>query len=146
MNIGINILDSHPKKRNNVLVVKGEIYIGNFKEILYIPLDWWSLNDYKKQWEEGVARLITHDTSCLVAAIHNPHIRPYINWWLLYKADSKIYVRNQLLIEDIYLEHIGNQSFTIETCYNFIPPKGDKYDEDGDEISEWSVNWNYEFH
>lgn len=140
MNIHINIINDKPIERNNVLVVEAEMRIGDFREILYIPLDWWSLTDYKKQWQEGLMRLKDYDKSCLVAAIHNPSIRPYINWWLLYKVGNKVYVRNQLLIEDIYAEQIGNKIFTMQNCYEFIPSRGSKYDEDGDEISEWVVN------
>jgi len=140
MNLYINIIDNKPVERNNVFVVKGEINIGDCSEILYIPLDWWSLTDYKQQWQEGLMRLKNYDTSCLVVAVHNPSIRPYINWWLLYKVENKIYVRNQLLIEDAYAEQIGNKVFTVQNCYEFIPSRCDRYDEDGDEISEWTIN------
>lgn len=144
MNIHINLIDNRPKKRNNVLVVKGEITINEFKEFLDIALDWWSLNDYRKQWQEGIDHLLDHNVSCFVVSIHNPKIRRYIDWWLLYKIGNKVYVRNQLIISDIYQEQIGDKPFTVQNCYDFIPERGESHDEDGNKISEWVVDWNNE--
>lgn len=135
--MNILITDEKSKKRNGVWVVKGEIQINDFEETLYIPLDWWSLDDYKQQWEEGKNRLLTHKTSCFVVAIHDPKIRPYINWWLLYKVGNKIYIQNQMIIGEIYEDQIGDKIFTLQTCYDFIPERGGRYDEDGNKISEW---------
>jgi hypothetical protein len=119
----IVVVNRKPKKRLGVLSVEGEIEIGDFRELIYMPLDYWSVEDYERQWREGIERLKTHDTSCLVATIHDPKIRRYINWWLLYKIENKVYVRNYLLVEDMYEERIGNNTFTIENCYDFINPR-----------------------
>jgi hypothetical protein len=141
MNMHISIIDDKPRKKWGVLSVKGEIQINDFRETLYISLGWWNLDDYKKQWQEGFKRLINHDKSCLVVAVDNPKMRKFIEWWVLYKIDNKIYVRNKIAIEDIYTEQIGNKPFTIHSCYDFIPERGEPYDEDGNKISEWVVEW-----
>jgi hypothetical protein len=108
---------------------------------LYIPLDWWSLDDYKKQWQNGLNRLVKHDKTCLIVAVDNPQMRKFVEWWLLYKIDNKIYVRNKIVIEDIYLKEIGDKPFTVVSCYDFIPERGSRFNDDGWEISEWVVEW-----
>lgn len=142
MSISIKIIDKKPKKKWGVLTVKGEIQINDFKEKFYSSLDWWSLDDYLTQWQEGLNRLKDHDKSCLVVMIDNPKYRKFVEWWELYKVDHKIYINNSIVIDDIYEKYIGNQSFTVETCYDFIPDRGEPYDEDGNKISEWVVDWN----
>ena len=109
MQLNISVKWEKPEKRYNVLSVVGQIEIGeNFKELLYMPLDWWTVDDYKKQWQEGLERLSDHVDSCLIASIHNPHVRRYVDCWNLYKIDKKIYVRNYLFTGELYEEGIGD--------------------------------------
>ncbi|HLX53220.1 MAG TPA: hypothetical protein VKR58_04740 [Aquella sp.] len=139
MNIHIKIIETKPKKKWGALSVKGEIQINDFKETLYIPIEWWNTKNYLTQWQEGIKRLTDHDTSCFVVAIDNPKLRKFIEWWVLYKVNNKIYVQNQIIVADIYTERIGNKQFTVQSCYDFIPERGEPYDEDGNKISEWVV-------
>jgi len=141
MNIAIKRIDIKPQTKWGKLTMKCEIHINDFKETLYPSLDWWDLDDYQLQWQEGLKRLIDHDRSCLVVTIDNPKLRQFIEWWVLYKIDNKIYVRNSIIISDIYTERIGDKPFTTDTCYDFIPDRSELYDEDGNKISEWVVNW-----
>lgn len=140
IDIRIHITSSKPKKELGVLAINGTITVGDHTESIYVPLDWWKLEDYEKQWQEGLDRLSHYATSCLVVSIHNPLRRPFIDWWILYKENSKVYVQNHILIADMYDVCIGSNSFTIETCYNFIPPRVTVSD-DGHKISEWIVDW-----
>lgn len=142
MNLFIKVGNKKPKIINNVLAVMGKIHINDFKETIYIPLDLWALDDYKQQWKEGLERIKTHDQSCLVATIHDPNIRPYINWWLLYKVGDKIYIQNCLYLSDIYKNYIGDKIFTVENCYEFIPPRfsEDDCNEEGFSVSEWVIS------
>lgn len=71
MQIKISITDYKPKKEWSVLAVSGVIVLDDFQEGLYIPLDWWSIEDYERQWKEGLVRLEDHDQSCLVATIND---------------------------------------------------------------------------
>lgn len=140
MNLFIEVKNQKPEIIHGVLAVLGKIYIGDFKETIYIPLDYWSLDDYKRQWKEGLERIKTHDTSCLVATIHDPGIRPYINWWLLYKVGDKVYIQNKLYLSDIYKRQIGDKLFTIDNCYEFITPRRiNKGKKEEDKVSEWVV-------
>lgn len=141
MNLSIKMIDKKPKERWEVVTVKGKIKIGDFQEDLYPSLDWWSPDDYEHQWREGLSRLSDHEKSCFIVDINNPTNREFIEWWKLYKIDNKIYVRNSIILDDIYEEQIGDKPFTLQTCYNFIPDRGSLHDEDGNKISEWVVDW-----
>ena len=133
-----NIRIEITKKQDNNDCARGKITIGQFSEFFEVALDSWHVEDYVNQWQAGLERLEMYKKSCLVASVNNPHKRPYINWWLLYKENGKICVQNQIIIEDIYQEVIGDQPFTLDTCYDFIPPR-EMHDEDGEEIAEWFV-------
>jgi hypothetical protein len=140
MSIRLTVINKKPRKRWNVLSVEGEIQINDFIEGLYIPLDWWSIDDYLAQWNDAMQRLQTYSTSCFVVTIHNPSIRPFIDWWLLYKIGDKIYIHNQWIFDEIYREFIGNKPFTRENCYDFIPEYHTDT-EDGNKASEWVIDW-----
>jgi hypothetical protein len=135
MNASIVIVDKKPKKLYGCLRIKAEIHINDYKETLYVPVDYWSIEDYERQWKEGFERLNTHDRSCLVVAIHNPEEEPFIEWWPIYKIKNKIYFQNHFLGADIYEKRIGTKKFTIQSCYDFIPPKSRS------KVSEWEVDY-----
>lgn len=141
MTMDIKIISKKPQKRLGVISVDGEIQLNNFREELYIPLDWWSIDDYLAQWKEAVKRLNKHDVSCFVVTIHNPNIRKFIEWWPMYKIDNKIHVQNNIILDDLYDEVIGDNPFTRETCYNFVP-KYRSHTTEGMKLSEWVVDWN----
>ena len=102
-------------------------------------------DDYEQQWNEGLKRLFDNEKSCFVVDINNPKNREFIEWWKLYKIDNKIYVRNSIIIAEIYNEQIGDKPFTLQTCYDFIPERGPLHDEEGNKISEWVVDWDGTF-
>lgn len=117
----------------------GKIKIGTFEENINISIKHWTIEDYQRQWEEGLKRIKTKNNSCLIASIQNPAKTPYLNWWALYKRDSKIYVQNFIYYAEIYESKIGSNPFTIESCYNHIPYRR-KSSDPKYEISEWSVD------
>lgn len=114
------------------------IRIGEMQETVYIPTGTWRITEYKKQWKEGIERLKTHDTSCLVTGFTNKNGSPGVDWWPLYRVGDRVYVQNHVLWHEIYQERVGDKPFTRETCYDFVPPRRTK-DYEGTEISEWSV-------
>jgi hypothetical protein len=140
-NLEILVLKPDLKKFRPALFSLGEIRINDFKEKFDMPLEYWSIKDYLQQWEEGLERLNTHNESCLVTRIYDPNKDPMLEWWLLYKENGKIYIRNQVLFTPIYKKKIGNNLFTPETCYNFIQPKTPRINENGQKISEWVVDY-----
>jgi len=144
----IEVYTKNPKKIEGFLYQLGKITIGNFTEKFLMSLDTWTVEEYKQQWKEGIERIRTHHTSCLVATIQNLEIGyPLIILWTLYKENNTVFVRNQILNIEIAKElnlPINISDFNIKTCYQFINPRitdenGLSIDEDGNEISEWSV-------
>jgi len=117
---------------------KGSISIGDMRESIYCPVTTWSIREYKKQWDTAIDRLKTHTTSCLITGFIIKNGKPELEWWPMYKVENKIYIQNQWLWGENYEERIGGKPFTIETCYDFIPPRRTTTDE-GQMISEWSV-------
>ncbi len=102
----------------------GEIDINNEIEKIVIPLEWWSIQDYERQWKEGLERLKTNNESCIITSIQNLYYNPLIDWYLFYKENNKIYIINTL-IKDYEFRKLASKlpEFNIETCYNYIPKK-----------------------
>lgn len=136
MNLSIAIINKKPKKS----YVTGQIIIEDFLEYFDSTIDYWSVQDYELQWKEGLQRLLYYDSSCLIVAINDPHCRKFIEWWPLYKIGNKIHIQNHIIIDDLYEERIGNKSFTLQTCYDFIPEYR-SHTTDGNKISEWVIDW-----
>jgi hypothetical protein len=136
MDLSIEIMDRVTKKRQ----VMTKIQIGDAQEYFDVFLGWWTINDYERQWAEALERLKKHNKSCFVVAIDDPARRKFIEWWPLYKIGNKIHVQNHIVVDDIYEEKIGNNIFTRENCYNFVPEYR-SHTQDGNKISEWVVDW-----
>ena len=117
----------------------GKITIDDFWETFEMALNYWSVEDYERQWREGLERIKNYDTSCLVASIHDPAKRHYLLWWPLYKEGGKVLIQNYLFVDELYIKNIGDRSFTVENCYEFIPPKK-MLTEEGNKISTWIVD------
>ena len=131
-NLSIKVIDRRSRKMNKTFYIIGRIFINDFYENIEMPVRYWEAEDYERQWKEGLERLKYHDRSCLVAQIYDPHKGLYIDWWLLYKEGSKIFIRNEVLFRQYYEEIIGDKPFTVETCYDFIRSKEPRLVEDGD--------------
>lgn len=139
VDISIHVIDNKIKRRYKMPSVIGEIVIGDFSESFIVSLEYWSLDDYKRQWLEGLERIKTHDKSCLIASVQDPKNAPLINRWVLYKEDNKIFVQNQLLVSDTYKEIIENDAFTPENCYKYVNNRRTHTDQ-GETISEWATD------
>jgi hypothetical protein len=143
MNLEISIVDRKPKRFNDdpYVTVRGYIKIGDFEEGFYSPLAWWSAQDYEYQWQQGLRRLNNYDTSCLITSIYDPQMTKYLMWWLLYKVDNKVYIQNQMLFDEIYEKQIDGKVFTLETCYDFIPPRYVEENLGDQKVSEWVIDY-----
>lgn len=135
MDICIKFTEEQPKK----LFAKGEIIIKNFRESFYSSLEYWNIGDYERQWEEGLRRIIINSQSCLVTTVQDPNKYPLIDWWVLYKENGKIFIQNELIVDETYEELINGNSFNVENCYNYIRPRI-TYTDEGEKISEWNIN------
>lgn len=126
----IEVMKKKPVVINGYKHYKGQITIGDFQESFYMPVDSWSIPEYKKQWKEGLERIKTHDSSCLVV-----NSIGYIEFWSLYREGEKIFIHNNCLFE----RPKGLPRFDINTCYLYVIPR-ETIDEDGNKISEWQVD------
>jgi len=134
----IRVVDLKRKKLRGISVCKGEIQIGTFKETFVMPLDSWSVKDYEQQWREGLERIKTHDTSCLVTAIQELKTEPYVDLWILYKDGNMIYIQNHIFDASDYSGK-NLTDFNIQNCYSYLFPRRPfKYD--GLNPQEWEVS------
>ena len=100
----------------------GKIILEDYTETLYIPVEYWSIHEYRKQWKEGLMKIKTEDASCIVTAVEiNNNIITLINWWVLYKRNNMIIIENHTLFYENLQKFISGRNFTIFNCYNFIP-------------------------
>lgn len=139
MKVDIKIISSQTKTMNNIPCIWGQITLGDFTEEILIPLDYWTVQDYQKQWLEAIERLKTNTKSCLVASIQDPKKAPYLNWWPMYKRGKKIYIQNHMLHGKDYLKKFGSEALTPKNCYKFIPYRKTKTSS-GLQVSEWEIS------
>ena len=117
-NINVQITDRRPKIIHEMMSAQGVMQLRTTKKKLVIPTKHWSADDYERQWQEGIARIKKNDKSCIVTRVFP--IRT-IDWYVLYKQNGKIYAYRYFLVAEDYDEVIGNEKFTPENCYDFIP-------------------------
>lgn len=139
-NFNIEVISDKPKRIDNELVYIGKITIGDFQEKFHMPLDSWTIDEYKQQWKEGLERIKTHDSSCLIVTMSKQKTDPFILIWVLYKVNNNIFIQNQLLVNEI-LKEISTDlpPYDEKTCYQYITPR-ETISEDGDKISEWQID------
>lgn len=122
------------------IVVEGErvqpasIVIGNYTESLYLPLSYWSADDYKKAWlaslREGLAR---KDHAALAVSMYEPEQTNFIFTWVLYFQGMDVYVHNNMVFLDECCD------FTVEQINKFVEPRT-THNEEGMKISEWHTD------
>ena len=138
----IHVFSQDADYSNNILCYEGEITVNNYTKKMSIPVAYWTLSEYKKQWFNGIERIKTHDTSCLVFAAEDENTGPVVYWFLLYKKNGKILMQIHLFVDESYEEYIGNNLITLENCYDFIPAYHTHYKDhemvvfDADELEE----------
>lgn len=113
----------------------GHINIGNFDESFHSSLSYWSREQYLRQWQEGLNRLVSGESnSALVTSMHNPKDANFIFWWVFYNINEKIYIQNHVLFMDEL-----DPEFDESNLYKSIPERETRT-EDGEMISEWAIN------
>lgn len=139
-NLSIEIIDRSRRIIKKVPYVLGKITIGDFYETFIMSIKWWKMKDYENQWYVALERLKDHDRSCLVVDAFNLNASPLINWWLIYKRNNTLHIRNEVLFQKYYKKRVGDQPFTPDTCYEFINRRTTKtIFKDGKAESEWII-------
>jgi contact-dependent growth inhibition (CDI) system CdiI-like immunity protein len=141
LDISVKITSKKPKKIRRILSLEGRITIGDFWETIIVPIGYWTREDYERQWKEGLERLKTYNTSCLVVTACDKNTGgPFIDWWRLYRIKDTVFIQNGWLMLEAYQEIVGDKPFTPDTCYDFVMQR-ETITEEGEKISEWSVPW-----
>jgi hypothetical protein len=112
----------------------GRIDIDDFYEHFKIPLTYWKVEQYWKQWQSALESFVNGaEQSSLIHQMLDPEKRPFIFCWTFYRVGGKVYIHENLLNPDNYQE-----IFKIEDI-NHIVGKRKTITEDGSKISEWET-------
>lgn len=134
----IMVLTDTPEKYEGVPFHVVLLTLGDYEEYIDIPLNYWDIKAYKKQWHEGIERLKTFNTSCLVTAVWRRDPDPLIFIWELYKEQNTIFVHNAMITWEFKKYRPALPPFDSNTCYAYINPRK-TVTENGEKISEWSI-------
>jgi hypothetical protein len=127
----------HPVVAYGEKCLGGTIRIGDFTESFEVPVDLWSVADYKRQWQEGIGRFLAGTApSCLVTGMRDPEQGVLITIWPLYvehENNGAVVIQHKtLFFRDIRMR------FTGRNFYDLVGPR-EFMTEDGDPISEWVI-------
>ncbi|WP_407579735.1 hypothetical protein [Citrobacter koseri] len=113
------------------LVSPATIVIDEFKEMMNIPLTYWSIDDYKLSWlrslEDGLA---TKKHAALAVSMYEPKNINFIFTWILYFQGDMAFIQNKVLFLD------ECDGFTASRINDFVQPRS-ILTEEGVKISEW---------
>ena len=137
VDLQIRVVDLKRRQLRGSPICKGEIQINKYIESFWMFLDTWKIRDYEQQWKEGLERIKTHDTSCLIASVNKIKTDPYVNMWVLYKDGKTIYIQEHHL-NDIGYGDKDLKGFNIENCYSYIYPRA-PFKDDAFNAQEWKV-------
>ncbi|MCL4380172.1 hypothetical protein M1466_01605 [Candidatus Dependentiae bacterium] len=82
----------------------------------FATFDCWTQEMYQQQWREGLERIKTHDSSCLVAYIDNN----CITTWALYKIGNRIHIQERILMAEVNPLAIDYTLITPANCYDYL--------------------------
>jgi hypothetical protein len=126
--------DLKPERRTDFFCYVGMLKIGTLELRFLILLSHWSIHDYLNQWKEGIERIKTHNTSCIITGfekakmIDGKRYSPRLSWIVLYKKDNKVIIQKLSLYEKEYDEYIGTDVIIDQNnCYHYIPKYSQYY-------------------
>ena len=132
--IHLSISDEKPKNMYDKLSVTAKCKVDLYEQDVMVPVEYWSADEYKKQWKEGLVRIRTHDVSCIILKLYDV----YIEWLLLYKNGNEVMVYNNFFTAEDYEEVFENKIITTDNCYDFIPEQ--KKIEERYRVEEWEID------
>lgn len=123
-----------PKTQFDELCHEGRIVLGEFSERFNLPVDYWRLTDYYRQWRNALVAFIDGQSPvCLVTAMRDPALGTFIDTWVMYAENSSVVLQNQIIpcgqLDSDYLDR---------GTYEFVQPR-ETETEDGEPISEWQI-------
>jgi CdiI N-terminal domain len=131
------IPDPVPNLDPGVVASLGVIQIGSFQERFIASLMYWSADDYKRHWKQAIKRILhSSDVSCLITSMVNPITGNHIFWWPMYRMNGHVFIQNHIL----FFDQLQSQ-FDERNPFSSVTER-QTIDEDGNRISEWSVQIN----
>jgi hypothetical protein len=114
----------------------GCITIGAFSEHFVSDITFWSMEEYSRQWREGLVRICDgHASSCLFTNVGNPEHANYFEGWILYRLGAdEIAIHNRLIFFSLL-----EQPFLFDAKYDVVPAYA-AVGVDGERISEWRTS------
>lgn len=115
-------------------VCRGTIQIDAFEEAFESGIGYWTMDDYRTQWIDGIRRVVIEGAnSCLVTSITDPISANFIFWWPLYVDGTQVRFQNHVL----FLSECETP-FDENVPYLSLPSRVSTSD-DGRSISEWTL-------
>lgn len=113
----------------------GYITIDNFHERFFSPIEFWSREEYLKNWYQELNKLLNgFPCAKLITRMYNPEYSNFIQAWVLYRIDDKIFIHEQIFFLDEWAK-----PFLLEELYSKELNR-ETHSEDGEKISQWEIN------
>jgi contact-dependent growth inhibition (CDI) system CdiI-like immunity protein len=77
-NISIKATKKLPHDPKFIDQYRGILRIADKKLKFFAAINIWSIDDYKRQWKEGLKRILVNDTSCLITDVPNLGAEPSV--------------------------------------------------------------------
>jgi hypothetical protein len=119
-NISIEIIEKLPHDSKFADQYRCILNIANKKVKFFPPVNIWSIDEYKKQWQEGLQKILIENTSCIVTDVADIGEFPTIMMWDLFKEGDTVYCQGKCLHRTSIPISFYEISFTVENCYKFI--------------------------
>jgi len=111
----------------------GGLELGNDADSFSADLTAWTIQDYEKQWREGVARLAAgRSSSALITSYAGPDAG-FHSMWPMWKIGDQVVFHEHLVPNEVIA-----QSDVIGSFYAAVGERRTR-SEDGEAISEWLV-------
>jgi len=138
MTFSINLIpDSVPDLDPGVIASLGVIQIDSFQERFIASLMYWSADDYKRHWKQAIERILhSSNVSCLITSMVDPTTGNHIFWWPMYRENDTVFIQNHIMFFDQL-----QSPFDERNPFSSVADR-QTLDEDGNRISEWSVQIN----
>lgn len=118
------------KSEFNETVLPASITIGNFKEGMQIPIDYWSIKQYYACWLSSLKKgIYEKNNATLVVSMYSPKDTNFLFSWVLYFRKENVIVQNKM----IFLDEIND--FSIDKINEYT--SGYEEYSEGEKVSEW---------
>ena len=125
----------NPQIEFGELAARGRIALGDFAEEFVAPLVFWTVDDYRRQWDEAAERILDgSERSCFVAAMRESPLDGAIFLWPAYRDGEAVYIQHKLLLPELV-----KGGFDMLNLYAQVGERRTS-SEEGQLISEWQVS------